>query len=162
MRRSGAERFERAEGDAVMVLGDNSTLPIGWEWYKAKEVLDVRDGTHDSPKYQEEGVPLVTSKNLVGGSIDFSTCSLISETDHIAISKRSAVNDGDILYAMIGTIGNPVIVKKELDFSIKNVALFKFDGSNVYNRYFYHFLKSDLNWQQPCKVANQRMEPHRA
>ena len=108
-----------------MVFGYNKSLPIGWKWNKAKEVIDVRDGTHDSPKYQVNGIPLVTSKNLVNGSLDFSTCSLISEKDHFAISKRSAVNDGDILYAMIGTIGNPVIVKKEFEFSIKNVALFK-------------------------------------
>ncbi|MEK9943292.1 MAG: restriction endonuclease subunit S, partial [Gammaproteobacteria bacterium] len=43
-----------------------------------------------------------------------------------------------------GTIGNPVIVKKKFDFSIKNVALFKFSNDDVYNRYIYHFLKSNL------------------
>ena len=38
---------------------------------------------------------------------------------------RSAVDDGDILFAMIGTIGNPVLVKKNREFCIKNMALFK-------------------------------------
>lgn len=38
-------------------------LPKGWEWKKLGEVLDVRDGTHDSPKYVESGYALVTSKN---------------------------------------------------------------------------------------------------
>nr|WP_255473915.1 restriction endonuclease subunit S [Ketobacter sp. MCCC 1A13808] len=91
---------------------------------------------------------MVTSKNLISGSIDFSTCSYISEEDHHAISKRSKVDDGDILYAMIGTIGNPVIVEKTHEFSIKNVALFKFEKSEVFNRYIYHFLNSPLATRQ--------------
>ncbi len=127
-----------------MRIGDNNSLPSGWGWFKAKDIIDVRDGTHDSPKYQASGIPLVTSKNLVDGKIDISNCSFISEIDHASISKRSAVGDGDILYAMIGTIGNPVVVKKDFEFSIKNVALFKFENSNVFNRYIYHFLKTDL------------------
>jgi type I restriction enzyme, S subunit len=120
----------------------------GWEWVKAQDVMDIRDGTHDSPQYQSSGIPLVTSKNLVDGQIDFSTCSLISQNDHELISKRSAVCDGDILYAMIGTIGNPVIVKKEYDFSIKNVALFKFNSDRAFNKYIYHFLNTDIAKRQ--------------
>jgi type I restriction enzyme S subunit len=131
-----------------MKLGCNESLPTGWKWCKANDCMDVRDGTHDSPKYVSEGYPLVTSKNLVNGSIDFSTCTFISKDDHEAISKRSYVDDGDILYAMIGTIGNPVIVNKICDFSIKNVALFKFNNENVLNRYIYHFLNSDIASRQ--------------
>ncbi|MFV5590826.1 restriction endonuclease subunit S [Acinetobacter variabilis] len=119
----------------------------------ADECMDVRDGTHDSPKFIEKGVPFVTSKNLVNGKIDFSTCSFISDEDHEAFSKRSNVEDGDILYAMIGTIGNPVIVKKDRDFSIKNVALFKFNNSDVYNRYIYHFLNSEIAKKQLAKLS---------
>ena len=136
-----------------MISGDSKSLPIGWQWCKAGDVIDVRDGTHDSPKYQATGVPLVTSKNLVNGVIDFSTCTFISDADHAAISKRSAVCDGDILYAMIGTIGNPVIVKKDFEFSIKNVALFKFNKGEVYNRFIYHYLQSDLVDRQFSKNA---------
>lgn len=119
----------------------------------ADECMDVRDGTHDSPKFIEKGIPLVTSKNLVNGKIDFSTCSFISEEDHAAISKRSQVDDGDILYAMIGTIGNPVIVQKNIEFSIKNVALFKFNNSEAYNRYIYHFLNSEIAKKQLSKLS---------
>ena len=119
----------------------------------ADECMDVRDGTHDSPKFIEKGIPLVTSKNLVNGKIDFSTCSFISEEDHVAISKRSQVDDGDILYAMIGTIGNPVIVQKNIEFSIKNVALFKFNNSEAYNRYIYHFLNSEIAKKQLSKLS---------
>lgn len=121
---------------------------MSWSWVKANDYIDVRDGTHDSPKTLPNGIPLVTSKNLVNGKIDFSTCGYISYEDHLAISKRSHVDNGDILYAMIGTIGNPVIVEKEQEFSVKNVALFKFKNLKVFNRFFFHFLNSDLAKQQ--------------
>ena len=89
------------------------------------DVLDVRDGTHDTPKYVSKGIPLVTSKNLSNGAIDFQTAKLISNEDAEAINKRSYVDDNDILFAMIGSIGNPVLVKKDREFCIKNMALFK-------------------------------------
>ena len=100
-------------------------IPESWKWARFSDVLDVRDGTHDTPKYVISGIPLVTSKNLVDGEIDFETTKLISIEDAQAINMRSAVDDGDILFAMIGTIGNPILVKKDREFCIKNMALFK-------------------------------------
>ena len=116
-------------------------IPESWEWCKFGEYLDVRDGTHDSPKYVDKGFPFVTSKNLNNGRIDFSTAKFISEEDHINFSQRSFVEDGDILFAMIGSIGNPVLVVKDRDFSIKNVALFKpYDRKNTYMEYVLYYL----------------------
>jgi type I restriction enzyme S subunit len=89
----------------------------------------VRDGTHDTPKYQATGFPLVTSKNIYGGVLDLSDVKLISAQDHEQISARSKVDRNDILFAMIGSIGNPVIVNTDLEFSDKNVALFKYYAS---------------------------------
>jgi type I restriction enzyme S subunit len=57
-------------------------IPESWEWCKFGEYLDVRDGTHDSPKYVEKGIPFVTSKNLKDGKIDFSNVNYISEENH--------------------------------------------------------------------------------
>ncbi|MBX0335180.1 restriction endonuclease subunit S [Pontibacter sp. HSC-14F20] len=102
------------------------TLPEGWMWCRLQDCLDVRDGTHDTPKYHPEGIPLVTSKNISSGKLSLENVKYISQEDHIEISKRSKVDKGDILFAMIGSIGNPVIVDVEPNFSIKNVALFKY------------------------------------
>lgn len=87
-------------------------------------MTDIKDGTHSSPKYQEKGYSLVTSKNLQNGHIDFSNTSKISEEDYDSINKRSLVESDDIIFGMIGTIGNPVLIK-DGGFAIKNVALIK-------------------------------------
>lgn len=101
-------------------------LPANWEWVRLGEFFDVRDGTHDTPKYVSKGFPLITSKNISNGKLDFSNIKYISAEDHKKIKQRSVVGRLDILFAMIGSIGNPVIVDTNEEFSIKNVALFKY------------------------------------
>lgn len=123
-------------------------LPSGWKVDQCKNIIDVRDGTHDTPKYCSSGYPLVTSKNLKPEGIDFSTVSYIAEEDHYEISKRSKVDRGDILFAMIGTIGNPVIVNVDTEFFIKNVALFKFSKSSIDAKYFKYLLETPIITQQ--------------
>ena len=115
-------------------------IPSGWSWSRLGTCLDVRDGTHDTPRYVSEGVPLVTSKNLSNGRIDFSTAKLISKQDSDAINLRSKVDSGDIMYAMIGSIGNPVLYRGADEFSIKNMALFKCVPDGMYMEYVYWFL----------------------
>ena len=115
-------------------------IPKSWCWSKLGICLDVRDGTHDTPKYVSEGIPLVTSKNLRNGKIDFSTAKFISKEDHITISQRSKVDAGDIMYAMIGSIGNPVLYNEMEEFSIKNMALFKKIANGLNMEYVYWFL----------------------
>lgn len=132
----------------MRIAGMKINLPSSWKWAKCSEVIDVRDGTHDTPKYVASGYPLITSKNLKLGSIDFSEVSYISEKDHCEISKRSKVDNGDILLAMIGTIGNPVVVNTDKEFSIKNVALFKFAESQIDKDYFKHLLDSPIAIRQ--------------
>ena len=113
-----------------------------WEQRKLGEVKDVRDGTHDSPKYISSGYPLVTSKNLTENGLDYSDISYISEDDFLDINQRSKVEIGDIIFGMIGTIGNPVMVTSE-GFAIKNVALLKNNGI-IKNSFLIHLLKSPI------------------
>ena len=115
-------------------------IPESWKWVRLSQIIDVRDGTHDSPKYVSEGIPLVTSKNLSVGTIDYENIKYITQADADKINERSAVDDGDILFAMIGSIGNPVLVKKDREFCIKNMALFKrYENTELYMKYMYWF-----------------------
>ena len=128
----------------VEIFGDMVHNPNGWKKVNLGSVCDVRDGTHDSPKYCSEGYPLVTSKNVTSGRIDFTDCSLICKEDYNKINERSKVDFGDILMPMIGTVGKPVIVDVDADFAIKNVALIKFyENSKVINIFVRALLQSD-------------------
>lgn len=128
----------------VEMFGDMVHNPNNWKKVNLGSVCDVRDGTHDSPKYFSEGYPLVTSKNVTSGRIDFADCSLICKEDYNKINERSKVDFGDILMPMIGTVGKPVIVDVDADFAIKNVALIKFyENSKVINIFVRALLQSD-------------------
>jgi len=125
---------------------------------KLGDVYDVRDGTHDSPKYHQEGYPLVTSKNLKSGVLSMENVQYISETDYLKINERSKVDVGDVLMAMIGTIGNPIIIDLEPIFAIKNVALFKPQGGHN-GRFLKYYLQSGRvikKMDNDAKGATQR------
>lgn len=115
---------------------DNGNDFSEWEEKKLGEIVDVRDGTHDSPKYiNESKYFLITSKNLnENGKFDFNDIKYLKEEDYNKINQRSKVEEDDILFGMIGTIGNPVIVKGDINFAIKNMALLK--KSNLVNTNF--------------------------
>ena len=58
-------------------------LPLNWLVVATNVVVDVRDGTHDTPTYQDIGIPLITSKKLKNGELDFSNVKYISQDAHL-------------------------------------------------------------------------------
>ena len=120
-------------------------VPEGWEKKKLCEFTGITDGTHDSPKQVEIGLPLVTGRCIVDGSIDFSQAYNISEEDVIKINKRSAVEDGDILLSNIGTIGKVCRISKSGNYAVKNMIIFK--PHDAIHSCFLHRFLTDNNTQ---------------
>lgn len=118
-------------------------IPADWRVGKMEDVIEVRDGTHESPKQTEEGFHLITSKHLKKEGIDFESAYLISEADYEEANKRSKVHTFDILLSMIGTVGLLYFVmEKEIDFAIKNIGLFKSSKNPDYSEFIFLFLTS--------------------
>ena len=107
-------------------------------------IIDVRDGTHDSPKAKKEGYSLITSKHLQAYSVNKKEANLISYEDFNKINERSKVEYGDILISMIGTVGIiSFISDKSIDFAIKNVGLFRTSQSAKLCFYVLNYLKTN-------------------
>ena len=115
-----------------------------WKTYRADEFCKtVTDGTHDSPKPQPCGRYLITSKHLKSFGIDFSSANRISEEDYQKIVKRSNVEQYDILFSMIGTVGNiHRVTAADIDYAVKNMGIFKLGGDNVKSLWLYYWLQS--------------------
>ena len=126
-------------------------VPEHWSIASLKMLVDVRDGTHDTPPYVEindHSYPLITSKDVTSGALRFVLCKHISHTDYLSIIKRSKVDIGDILMPMIGTVGSPIVVNDRNDFAIKNLALFKTSSNiNINTSFLNYFLQSS-----ECKI----------
>ncbi len=85
----------------------------------------VFDGTHATPKPCPSGYKLITSKNITGDGINISDAYFISEQDYFEINKRSKVYQWDILFSMIGTVGNLYLEENsDIDYAIKNIGVF--------------------------------------
>ena len=108
-----------------------------------KFCASITDGTHDSPKPQKFGKKLITSKHLMGDHIDFDSANWISEDDYKKITSRSVVEQWDVLFSMIGTVGN-IYIEKNLvvKYACKNMGIFKFAGNKENAFWMYYYLKS--------------------
>ncbi|KPA12465.1 type I restriction modification DNA specificity domain protein [Candidatus Magnetomorum sp. HK-1] len=119
----------------------------GWDIIVSIDYCNsIADGTHNTPKPVPEGFPLFTSKNLTASNtLDKTDYYNISEKDLVDINRRSYVNKYDIIFGMIGTIGNPVVItEKNLNFAVKNVGIFRFGGDYYKSSWFYYSLFSDI------------------
>ena len=115
---------------------------MGWKVGTITDYCEVKDGTHDTPAHQVEGKFLITSKNLTQNGIDFDSAYKVSIEDFNNINKRSLVENFDILYSMIGTIGNMLIVNEDkVDFCIKNMALIKTSQNQESSFFIYEYLR---------------------
>lgn len=115
-----------------------------WKSIRAKDFCYiVTDGTHDSPKATENGHYLITSKHLTPYTIDFSSAKKISEEDYQKVIKRSSVEQWDILFSMIGTIGVTYLEKNiDIDYACKNMGIFKFNGDINKAYWLYYYLQT--------------------
>lgn len=126
----------------------------GWEEKKLNEITEVKDGTHDSPKYIPEGIPFVTQKNIKPDGMTFEGTKYITDLDHEKFYKRSNVSKNDILISMIGANrGMAAIVDDERVFSIKNVGLIK-SSANINTHFLLYYLKSSFAMKYILYMSN--------
>ena len=127
----------------------------GWEEKKLNEITEVKDGTHDSPKYIKDGIPFVTQKNIKPDGLTIKkNTKFITAIDHLKFYKRSNVAYGDILISMIGANrGMTCIVDDKRIFSIKNVGLIK-KSENINQFFLLYYLQSKLAMKYVKEMSN--------
>ena len=114
----------------------------GWEEKKLSDITEVKDGTHDSPRYVPVGIPFVTQKNITNNGFELLNTKKITIEDHNKFYTRSNVEYGDIIISMIGANrGMSCIVDTREIFSIKNVGLIK-KSDNINTMYLLFYLHS--------------------
>lgn len=91
---------------------DGSDFP-DWEERKLGEVARIFDGTHQTPKYVEKGVPFYSVEHVTANQ--FTKTKYISEKVFEAENKRVTLEKGDILMTRIGSIG----VARLIDWDVR-------------------------------------------
>lgn len=87
-------------------------LPNGWSWARLGSIADkLTDGSHNPPLNTENGFPMLSSQNVLDGSISFSNPSrYLSESDFRSENQRTIISPGDILLTIVATIGRSAVV----------------------------------------------------
>ena len=122
----------------------------GWLQEKMSDVCEgkITDGTHQTPKYYEDGYIFLSSKNVTSKSIDWVNIKYIDESQHVAMQKRLSPKRNDILLAKNGTTGCAAIVDRDVVFDIYvSLALLR-PSKKILPRYLLHFVNSPIAKQQ--------------
>ena len=118
-------------------------IPEGWKWVRLGEIiLGVADGPHFSPKYQEQGIPFISTRNISSGKLDLSTAKYISKELLDELCKRCKPKKGDVLYTKGGTTGIAAVNDSDVEFNVwVHVAVLSLD-QHVYPYYLAMALNS--------------------
>ncbi|MGC6768944.1 restriction endonuclease subunit S [Enterococcus sp. LJL51] len=95
-----------------------------WMEKTLKDVCEVKDGTHQTPKYVKQGIPFYSVENI--SNDDFFHTKNISLAEHKILTEKYKIEKGDILMTRIGSIGVCKYVDWEVNASFYvSLALIK-------------------------------------
>jgi len=133
---------------------DLPELPDGWEWASLLECSKrITDGTHQPPKFTEDGIPFVFVQHIVNGEISFEGTKFISKETYEVLNSRCPVEVGDILYSAVGSYGVavPVLIDKPFSFQ-RHIAHIK-PIQLLNHSYLTNCLNSSVCLEQADKAA---------
>lgn len=123
-----------------------------WQKKALLEVTEkITDGTHDTPKPVEKGIPYLTAIHIKDGFVDYENCYFVTKEVHDVIYKRCNPEKDDLLIVNIGA-GTATCALNTVDyeFSMKNVALVKPNKNIISGKYLAQFQRAKSE-----KIFNQ-------
>lgn len=88
------------------------------------ELATIKDGTHQTPRYVQAGVPFYSVEHVTSG--DFTNTKFISEEEHKFLTRTAKIEKGDILMTRIGSIGDCKLIDWDVEASFYvSLALLK-------------------------------------
>jgi type I restriction enzyme, S subunit len=139
------------------MFGDPVSNPRGWEPITLGDVLvSVKDGPHVSPKYADNGIPFLSTRNVRKGEVVWEDLKYISREDAEGIWSNPASKPewGDILYTKGGTTG----LAKTIDFNREiavwvHIAVLKLQKDKVVPVWLENMLNSDYCYKQSQELT---------
>ncbi|ELI5409136.1 TPA: type I restriction endonuclease subunit S [Vibrio parahaemolyticus] len=121
-----------------------SELPKGWVESSLIDLAKFIDYRGRTPKKTEEGIPLITAKNIKDGFINREPREFIAEADYDGWMTRGIPKVGDVLLTTEAPLGNVAQIDIEEKFALAQRAIcFQFYESEV-ERFIYYYLRSPL------------------
>ncbi len=102
-------------------------LPNDWQEVKLSDLCKtITDGTHQPPRFTNEGIPFLFVRNIVGGRIDFNVEKYVSQETYEELTRRHRPELGDILFSAVGSFGVAVVIDTARPFTFqRHIAFIK-------------------------------------
>jgi len=112
----------------VELFGDIDCNTKNWPIITLENLAElITDGEHSTPKRCNEGIYLLSARNILNHSLKLDDVDYINETEYSRISKRVIPKAGDILLSCSGSVGRCCVVPLEIKFQlVRSVALIRF------------------------------------
>ncbi|MFV1450302.1 restriction endonuclease subunit S [Maribacter sp. HS] len=115
-------------------------IPNTWKVNTLNEITKVYDGTHQTPKYVEKGIPFYSVEHVTAN--DFSKTKFVSKEVFIKENQRVKLEKGDILMTRIGDVGTVKYIDWDVNASFY-VSLALIKQQETFNgKYIAHFIES--------------------
>ena len=126
-----------------------------WEKVKLKDCcLSIADGDHQAPPKADTGIPFVTISNIVENCFDFSNTMFVPESYYKALDDKRRVQEGDILYSVVGSFGIPVLIKDNTKFVFqRHIAILRPNANKIDSRFLYYSMLSRDFYAKADSVA---------
>lgn len=98
----------------------------------------ITDGTHQTPKFQEEGIPFILVSNLSSNTVTYNTEKYISEETYNGLYKRTPIERGDLLLSTVGSYGHPAVVTEDTRFLFQRHIAYLKPKREVVNSFYLH------------------------
>ena len=124
-----------------------------------KEKLDsltikITDGSHNPPKGISKSNYIMASSQNIFDTLDLANVRYLSKEDFIIENKRTNIQEGDLLFTIVGTIGRSYVVKDEKMVFQRSVAVIKPKHNLINSIYLKYFLSSQDGMDQINKMAH--------
>lgn len=116
-----------------------------WEKCKLGDLLRLlKDGSHGTHKNTNEGVYLLSAKNIKNGRINIMPDDrIISWDDYNVIHKNYELQTGDILLTIVGSIGETAIYNLKTKVTFQRSVAFLRPNSKLNNGFLYTLINTD-------------------
>ncbi|WP_406826259.1 restriction endonuclease subunit S [Pedobacter sp. KACC 23697] len=141
---------ELVKATFYQMFGDPAKIPSPSLISLDEVSTQITDGEHTTPKRTNQGIKLLSARNIQNGYLNFSKgVDYIGQNEYERISRRCSPEYNDILLSCSGTVGRVAVINIHEPFAlVRSVALIK-PKHNIVNSYYLMY------WLQSTFLQNE-------
>ena len=131
-------------------------IPVEWEVEKLEKLsIKIGDGTHASVLFSEnEDIPFLFVSCIKPNKVEWSKCTYIDSDVYRIISKGKTPKKGTVLYSIVGSYGNAVVLESNRKLSFqRHIGFIETQIDILLPEFLTYFLNSFFGKKQADDLA---------